>query len=86
MKESKKMKVSFKKKKKKEKRLSVDRSWDWPDVRFGWEFRVRRGEVKEEEGVCAHLRHTFVLNLSCLLHYSLAVRGSYSGSRPFRRY
>lgn len=63
-----------------------DRSWDWPDVRFGWEVGVRRGEAKEEEGVCAHLRRTFVLDLSCLLHYSLAVRGSYSGSRPFRRY
>lgn len=47
---------------------------------------MRRGEAKEEEGVCAHLRRTFVLDLSCLLHYSLAVRGSYSGSRPFRRY
>lgn len=44
------------------------------------------GEAKGEEGVCAHLRRTFVLDLSCLLHYSLAVRGSYSGSRPFRRY
>lgn len=63
-----------------------DRSWDWPDVRVGWEFGVRQGETKEEEGVCAHLRRTFVLDLSCLLHYSLAVRGSYSGSRPFRRY
>lgn len=45
--------------------------------------RRRRGEGG---GVCAHLRRTFVLDLSCLLHYSLAVRGSYSGSGPFTRY
>lgn len=63
-----------------------DRIWDWPDVRLGWEVRVRWGEAKKEEDVCAHLRRTFVLDLSCLLHYSLAVRGSYSGSKPFRRY
>lgn len=63
-----------------------DRSWDWPDVRVGWEVRVRQGEEKEKEGVCAHLRRTFELDLSCLLHYSLAVRGSYSGCRPFSRY
>lgn len=60
-----------------------DRSWDWPDVRVGWEVGVRK---KRNEGVCAHLRRTFVVDLSCLLHYSLAVRGSYSGSRPFSRY
>lgn len=51
----------------------------------GW--GVTQGEAKKGGGVvCAHLRRTFVLDLSCLLHYSLAVRGSYSGSKPFRRY
>ena len=48
--------------------------------------RRRRRRRLEEEGVCAHLRPTFVLDLSCLLLHSLAVQGPYSGARSFRKY